>query len=117
MNEPGQTIDEYLSAIGASCHRLLYALQESPEAVWGELMKMESSCHAFEEASAGFKDHLAAAREMGALVEALRVQMARDGLIDYQELAAFRQGVSAVRRCADRIRDALGEADARSHPA
>jgi coenzyme F420-reducing hydrogenase delta subunit len=109
MNQLDQTVDEYLRTIGAGCPRLLFGLQESPEAVWGEIMRMESACHAFMEVCSGFQDKSAAAREITALVEALRVQMAKDGLVDYEEFAAFRQGVLAVQRCANRFRNALGE--------
>jgi coenzyme F420-reducing hydrogenase delta subunit len=50
-----------------------------------------------------------------ALVEALRVQMAKDGLTDSQEFAAFRRGVSAVQRCADRLRHWFGGGGPRSN--
>jgi len=116
MNELDQTFDESLRAIGASCPRLLYALQQSAEAVWGEIMRMESACHAFEEACSGFRDKSAVAREIMGLVEALRVQMAKDGLIDYEEFAAFRQGVSAILRCANRLRNSFGQQGPRSNP-
>ena len=115
MNKLDQTVDEYLRAIGASCPRLLFALQQSPEAVWGEIMRMESACHAFKEACSGLQDKSAAAREIMTLVEALRVQMAKDGLIDYEEFAAFRQGVSAIQRCANRLRNSFGEEGPRSN--
>jgi coenzyme F420-reducing hydrogenase delta subunit len=109
MNRLDQTVDEYLRAIGAGCPRLLFGLQEGPEAVWGELMRMESACYAFMEVCSGLEDKSAAAREIMALVEALRVQMAKDGLADYEEFAAFRQGVSAVQRCAKRLRNSFTE--------
>lgn len=108
MNKLDQTIDEYLRPIGASCPRLLFALHESPEAVWGEIMRMESACHAFEKACSGLQDKSAAACEIMTLVQALCVQMAK-GLIDYEEFAAFRQGVSAIQRCANRLRNSFGE--------
>ena len=108
MNQLDQTVDQYLRAIGAGCPRLLFGLQESPEVVWGELMRMESACYAFMELCSGLEDKAAAAGELMALVEALRVQMAKDGLSDFAEFAAFRQGVSAVQRCADRLRQAFG---------
>ncbi len=114
MNDLDQTFDEYLRAIGAACPRLLYALQQSAEAVWGEIMRMESACHAFAEACSGFRDKSAAAREIMTLVEALRVQMAKDGLVGYEEFAAFRQGVSAILRCANRLRDSFGGQGPRS---
>jgi coenzyme F420-reducing hydrogenase delta subunit len=94
---------------------LLFGLQEGPEVVWGEIMRMESACHAFMEVCSGLEDESAAAREIMALVEALRVQMAKDGLIDYEEFAAFRQGVSAIQRCADRLRNVFGEGGPRSN--
>jgi coenzyme F420-reducing hydrogenase delta subunit len=109
MNKLDQTADEYLRAIGASCPRVLFGLHESPEAVWGEIMRMESACYAFMEVCSGLQDKSTAAREIMALVEALRVQMAKDGLTDYQEFAAFRQGVSAVQRCANRLRNSLAQ--------
>jgi F420-non-reducing hydrogenase iron-sulfur subunit len=115
MNKLDQTADERLRAIGASCPRLLFALQESPEAVWGELMKMESACNAFKEVCSGLQDKSAAAREITTLVAALRVQMAKDGLIGHGEFAAFRQGVSAIQRCVDQLRISFGEQSTRSN--
>jgi F420-non-reducing hydrogenase iron-sulfur subunit len=109
MNKLDQTVDEYLRAIGASCPRLLFALQQSPEAVWSEIMRMESACHAFEQACSGLQHKSVAACEIMTLVRALRVQMAEDGLIDYEEFAAFRQGVSAIQRCASWLRNSFGE--------
>jgi coenzyme F420-reducing hydrogenase delta subunit len=109
MNQLDQTVDEYLKAIGAGCPRLLFGLQESPEAVWSEIMRMESACYAFMEVCSGLQDKSAAASEIMGLVEALRVQMAKDGLIGYEEFAAFRQGVSALQRCANRLRNSFGE--------
>jgi coenzyme F420-reducing hydrogenase delta subunit len=109
MNKLDQAVDGYLRDIGASCPRLLFALHESPEAVWGEIMRMESAYYAFEKACSGLEDKSAAAREIMTLVRALRVHMAK-GLIDYEEFAAFRQGVSAIQRCANRLRDSFGEA-------
>jgi coenzyme F420-reducing hydrogenase delta subunit len=67
------------------------------------------------EACSGLQDKSAAAREIMTLVEALRVQMAKDGLTDYEEFAAFRQGVSAVQRCANRLRTSFGGGGPRSH--
>jgi len=108
MNQLDQTVDQYLRAIGAGCPRLLFGLQENPEVVWGEIMRMESACYAFRELCSSLQAKSAAAGELMALVEALRVQMAKDGLSDCAEFAAFRQGVSAVQRCADRLRQAFG---------
>ena len=108
MKKPDQAVDEYLRAIGASCPRLLFALHESPEAVWGEIMTMESAYYAFEKACSGLQDKSAVACEIMTLVEDLRVQMAK-GLVDYEALAAFRQGVSAIQHCADRLRNSFGE--------
>ena len=108
MNQLDQTVDQCLRAIGASCPRLLFGLQENPEVVWGEIMRLESACHAFKELCSGLEDKSAAAGEILGLVEALRVQMAKDGLSDFAEFGAFRQGVSAVQRCADRLRQAFG---------
>ncbi len=108
MNKLDQAVDEYLRAIGASCPRLLFALHESPEAVWGEIMRMESAYYAFEKACSGLQDKSAAACEIMTLIEALRVQMAK-GLIDYEEFAAFRQGVSVIQRYANRLRNSFGE--------
>jgi coenzyme F420-reducing hydrogenase delta subunit len=115
MSKLDQTGDEYLRALEAGCPRLLFGLQESPEAVWGELMRMESAGYAFMEVCSSFQDKSAAARELMALVEALRVQMAKDGLIGYGEFAAFRQGVSAVQCCASRLRHLFGEGGPRSN--
>ena len=114
MNKFDQTVAENLRLIGASCPRLLFALQENPEAVWGEITRLESACHAFEKACAGLPDK-SAADEIMNLVEDLRVQIAKDGLSDYKEFAAFRQGVSAIQRCADRLRKSFGETSTRSN--
>ena len=48
-------------------------------------------------------------REIITLVEALRRQMAKDGLMGAEELAACRQGVSALQRCMNRLRNPLAE--------
>ena len=115
MNKLDQAVDVYLRTIEASCPRLLFALHESPEAVRGEIMRMESACHVFEKACAGRQDKPVAAREIMTLVQALRVQMAK-GLNDYEELAGFRQGVSAIQRCANRLRNSIsGDALGSNH--
>ena len=114
MNKLDQTLVDYLRAIGASCPRLLFALQENPEAVWVEILRMESVCHAFEKACSGLVDKSAAADEIVTLIDALRVQMAK-GLVDCEEFAAFRRGVSAIQRCANRWRNSFGEEGQRSH--
>ena len=80
MNKLDQVVDGYLRDIGASCPRLLFALHESPEAVWGEIMRMESAYYAFEKACSGLEDKSAAAREIMTLVRALRVHMAKGSL-------------------------------------
>jgi F420-non-reducing hydrogenase iron-sulfur subunit len=115
MDKLEQTADECLKAIGESCTRLLFALHESPEAVWGELMRMESAGHAFQEVCSGLQDPPAEVCEIMSFVEALRVQMAKEGLLGYKEFAAFRQGVSAIQRWADRVRHWFGEKAASSH--
>ncbi len=109
MNKHDQTVDEHLGAIGAICPRLLYALQVSSEAVWGEIMRMESACRAFEKACFGLEKESAAVREIMTLVGDLRHQMAKDGLMDYEEFDAFRQEVAAVRSCANRLRNSFGD--------
>ena len=111
MNKLDQTVDEYLRAVGASCPRLLFALQQSPEAVWGEIMRLESTCHTFEQACSDLPGKPSAASEIEALLSALRVKMDKDGLVDYEEFAAFREDVSAIERCANRLRNSLGGGD------
>jgi coenzyme F420-reducing hydrogenase delta subunit len=111
VNKLEQTVDQDLRAIGASCLRLLSALQQSPEAVWGEIMRMESVCQALNEACSDLQDKSAAAGEITALVESLRSQMAKNGLTCHEEFAAFRQGVSAIQRCTDRMGNSLGRRD------
>ncbi|MBI5385920.1 MAG: hydrogenase iron-sulfur subunit [Verrucomicrobia bacterium] len=117
MNKLDQSVDQHLKAIGASCPRLLFALQESPEAVWGEIMRMESACQAFEKACAGFHHEAADVFEVTVLVGALRAQMCQDGLMDYEEFAAFRQGVAAIQSCVDRLRNSFGRKSPRSNSA
>ena len=107
MNEIEQTLDKCLMVIGADCQRLLFALQQSPEAVWNEILRMESAGHAFHEACSGFQDK-SAAHEIMTLIGALRVQMAKDGLMDCEERAAFRKAVSAIKSCADQLRNLFG---------
>jgi len=114
MNELDQAVDDYLSAIGASCPRLLFALNESPEAVWGEIMKMESVYSVFEKACSGLQDKLATATEIVTLVQALHSRMAR-GLRDYEDFAAIRQCVSAIQSCANQMRNSFGENLSRSN--
>lgn len=124
MDQFDKTAADYLREVGASCSRLLYALHESPEAVWGEIMRMESACYALKEAcsieckmqnaeckmqNAEGSKQSAAADELLALIEALRVRMAKDGLIEYQEFADFRLGMSALQRCVERLRKSFPE--------
>jgi len=108
MSKLDQAIDEYSRAIGVSCPRLLLALHESPEAVWGEIMRMESACCVFEKACSGLQDQSAAAGEIITLVQALHSRMAK-GLTDYEEFAAFRQCVWAIQSCASRMRHSSAE--------
>jgi coenzyme F420-reducing hydrogenase delta subunit len=114
MTEIEQALDKCLMAIAADCQRLLFALQQSPEAVWNEILRMESACHAFNEACSNLPDK-SAAREIMTLIGALRVQMAKDGLIDHEERAAFRQGVAAIKLCADQLRILFGDKGPRSN--
>jgi len=109
MSKLDQTVDEHLRAIEASCPRLLYALHASMEAVWGEIMRMESACWGLEKAWSAGDDEPAAVREIITLVEALRREMAKDGLMGAEELAACRQDVSALQRCMNRLRKRLAE--------
>ena len=106
MTKLEPTGDQLLRSIAASCPRLLYALHGNPEAVWGEIMVMELTAEAYVEACSGFPDKAAAAHEMMLMVGALRSQMAQDGLVSYEELAAFRQGVAAIQSGVSRLRNA-----------
>ena len=115
--ELDQAVEQHLRTIGESCPRLLYALQANPEAVWGEIMRLESACQAFKHACGRPKETSAAVREIMTLVSALRGQMAKDGLMVCEELAAFRKGVSDIQGCAHRLRTALGhKAPQNQHP-
>jgi F420-non-reducing hydrogenase iron-sulfur subunit len=114
MNKLDQTVDEHLRAIEASCPRLLFALHATLEAVWGEIMRMESACGGLEKAWSSGDDEPAAVREIVTLVETLHCQMAKDGLMGPEELAACRQGVSALQRCMNRLRNPLAEEGPRS---
>ena len=109
MRKLDQTVDEHLRAIEASCPRLLYALHATLEAVWGEIMKMELACGGLENAGAEVDDESAAVREIITLVEALRCEMAKDGLMGPAELAACRQDVSALQCCMNRLRHPLAK--------
>jgi F420-non-reducing hydrogenase iron-sulfur subunit len=107
MNKLDQATGHCLETIRDGCARLLFALQQSPEAVWGEIMAMEASCHAFAEACARLEDK-SASWELMTLMEDLRVQMARHGLLDAEEFAAFRKSVSALQSCVNRLQESLG---------
>ncbi len=109
MSKLDQTVDKHLRAIEASCPRLLYALHATLEAVWGEIMRMELACGGLEKAWSGVDDQSAAVREIVNLVEALHRQMAKDGLMGAEELAACRQDVSALQLCMNRLRHPLAE--------
>ena len=113
MREFDQAIDEFSRAIGASCQRLILALHESPEAVWGQIMRMELAGCVFEKACSGLQDQSTAAGEIMTLVEALHSRMAR-GLKDHEEVAAIRQCVSAIQSCANQLRNPSGENLSRS---
>jgi coenzyme F420-reducing hydrogenase delta subunit len=114
MSKLDQTVEEHLRAIEASCPRLLCALHASLEAVWGEIMRMELACGGLEMAWSGVDDQSGAVCEIMTLVEALHRQVAKDGLMEPEELAACRQGVSALQRCLKRLRNPLAEAGARN---
>jgi coenzyme F420-reducing hydrogenase delta subunit len=107
MSKLDQTIDEHLRAIEASCPRLLHALHASLESVWGEIMRMELACGGLVKAWASVDEEPAAVREITSLVEALHHEMAKDGLMGAEELAACRQDVSALQRCMNRLRNLL----------
>ena len=109
MSKLDQTVDAHLRAIEASCPRLLYALHATLEAVWGEIMRMELACGGLEKAWSSADDEPAAVRDIVTLVEALRREMAKDGMMGPEELAACRQGVSALQRCMNRLRNPLAE--------
>jgi coenzyme F420-reducing hydrogenase delta subunit len=127
MSKLDQTVEEHLRAIEASCPRLLFALHATLEAVWGEIMRMESACGGLEKAWSGVDDESGAVREIIAIVEALHCQMAKDGLMGAEELAACRGGVSALQRCVNRLRNPgqfastlsarVGDGDAKDRPA
>ena len=72
MSKLDQSVEQHLRAIGAICPRLLHALHESPEAVWGEIMRMESACEALKKACSGFQDKSALVFEITALIGSLR---------------------------------------------
>jgi F420-non-reducing hydrogenase iron-sulfur subunit len=107
MSKLDKTVDEHLRAIEASCPRLLYALHASLEAVWGEIMRMELACGGLERAWATVDEEPAAVREITSLVEALHHEMAKNGLMGAEELAACRQDVSALQRCMNQLRNLL----------
>ena len=109
MSKLDRTVEEHLRAIEASCPRLLYALHASLEAVWGEIMRMELACGGLENSWSAADDQPAVVREIITLVEALRREMAKDGLMGAEELAACRQDVSALQRCMNRLRNLLAE--------
>jgi len=109
MSKLDQTVEEHLRAIEASCPRLLYALHATLEAVWGEIMRMELACGGLEKAWSALDYESAGVREIINLVEALRREMAKDGLMGPEELAACRQDVSALQRCMNRLRNPLAE--------
>jgi len=109
MSKLDQSVDEHLRAIEASCPRLLFALHATLEAVWGEIIRMELACGGLEKAGSAVDDESAAVREIITLVEALHREMAKDGLMGPEELAACRQDVSAIQRCMKRLRHPLAE--------
>jgi coenzyme F420-reducing hydrogenase delta subunit len=109
MNKVDQTVEKHLRAIEASCPRLLYALHASLEAVWGEIIRMELACGGLEKAWSAGDDEPAAVRDITTLVEALHREMAKDGLMGAEELAACRQDVSALQRSINHLRSLLAE--------
>jgi coenzyme F420-reducing hydrogenase delta subunit len=62
-----------------------------------------------EKAWSAFDDAPAPVREIVNLVEALRREMSKDGLMGAEELAACRQDVSALQRCMNRLRNLLAQ--------
>ena len=117
MSKLDRTVEEYLRAIEASCPRLLYALHSTLEAVWGEIMRMELACGGLEKAWSAVDDEPPAVHEIVTLVEALHREMAKDGLMGAEELAACRQDVSALQRCMNWLRNPKAETDGALSPA
>ncbi|MGA2174193.1 MAG: hydrogenase iron-sulfur subunit [Verrucomicrobiota bacterium] len=117
MSKLDPTVDEHLRAIEASCPRLLFALHATLDAVWDEIIRMDLACGGLEEACSAVDDESAALREVIALVEALHCQMAKDGLMGAEELAACRQDVSVLQRCVNRLRNPNVEPGGQLSPA
>lgn len=100
MNKLDQTVADYLKIIGAGCPRLLNALNQSPEAVWGEIEAMEAACRAFNKTCGSAPAKPAVATKITTLVAKLRGQMLKQGLMDHEEFAVFRKNVRAIQSCA-----------------
>jgi len=115
MTKLDPAVDRHLKAIEASCPRLIYALQSTPEAVLGELMRMESSCRGLEKAGTG--EEAVSLREIISQVAALRSQWAKDGLMDREEFIAIRQGVSNLQRSLAQLLNPSAEKEPKPAPA
>jgi F420-non-reducing hydrogenase iron-sulfur subunit len=113
MNTLDRTPDEQLRTIGAICPRLLSALHDGPEAVWGEIQAVETACRAFAESRHGVYAKAEAAMKMMGRVAALRAQMGKQGLMDDGDFAKFREDVLAIQQCAEALR---GQADSPAPP-
>jgi hypothetical protein len=113
MTKREQTVDLHLQTIEARCPELLNAMHHSREAVMNEIQVMESACRAFDEAYRTMPGKSRAAARLISRVSALRGQMARQGLMDSQELAAFRQDVLVIHKSVNTVRETLSQSSLR----
>lgn len=107
MNKLDQTAEEHLRTIGAICPRLLSALHDSPEAVWGEIHALEYACRGVLAVWPSAQAKPEAAESMASKTAALRAQMVKRELMDDAGFARFREDVRIIRECADALRTQL----------
>ncbi len=102
MNQFESAAAVHLREIGASCPLLLHALQVSPEAGWGEIMRVETACQSLKRDCGSCGEATTASEELLTHVEALRAHLAKAGTSSYDAFAAFRESVAALQHCVAR---------------
>jgi hypothetical protein len=116
MNQFESAPAVHLREIGASCPLLLHALQISPEASWGEIMRVEAACQSLKRDCGACGEASMASEELLTHVEALREHLAKAGMSSYNAFAAFREGVAALQHCVARWQTEIEASDPRSVP-
>jgi hypothetical protein len=102
-----------LRTIANSCSNLLHALNQSPEAVLGQIFEIESACKSLDKTSPVMRDKTEVSTKMMSLVGVLHGQMGTRGLMDDKDFAAFREKVLAIQTYANTLHSSIGQRQVR----